>query len=115
MITFWSVQVVGLANKAGICTIGYGNSVNPALLQNTSDSLARMTFCDTVPVMAVCKKWTPRSLHAGSLLPVYTCRRCLSGRDRLFRVSEEVQDALATGKPVVALETTIYTHGKRSA
>lgn len=29
----------------------------------------------------------------------------------MFRVSEEVQDALATGKPVVALETTIYTHG----
>jgi len=40
-----------------------------------------------------------------------TCRRSISGRDRLFRVSEEVQDALATGKPVVALETTIYTHG----
>ncbi|QKX58909.1 uncharacterized protein TRUGW13939_06037 [Talaromyces rugulosus] len=30
---------------------------------------------------------------------------------KFFRVSEEVRDALATGKPVVALETTIYTHG----
>ncbi len=38
-------------------------------------------------------------------------RTIATGRDRLFRVSEEVQDALATGKPVVALETTIYTHG----
>ncbi|KAK5452265.1 hypothetical protein LTS15_007331 [Exophiala xenobiotica] len=38
-------------------------------------------------------------------------RRSLSGKDKLFQVSEEVQDALATGKPVVALETTIYTHG----
>jgi pseudouridine-5'-phosphate glycosidase/pseudouridine-5'-phosphate glycosidase/pseudouridine kinase len=38
-------------------------------------------------------------------------RTITSGRDRLFGVSEEVQDALATGKPVVALETTIYTHG----
>lgn len=38
-------------------------------------------------------------------------RRSLSGRDRLFKVSEEVRDALATGRPVVALETTIYTHG----
>jgi hypothetical protein len=38
--------------------------------------------------------------------------RCASSvRDKLFHVSEEVQDALATGKPVVALETTIYTHG----
>ncbi|OTB06642.1 hypothetical protein M426DRAFT_318696 [Hypoxylon sp. CI-4A] len=29
----------------------------------------------------------------------------------LLRVSEEVTDALATNKPVVALESTIYTHG----
>ncbi|PYH47738.1 pseudouridine-5'-phosphate glycosidase/carbohydrate kinase family protein [Aspergillus saccharolyticus JOP 1030-1] len=29
----------------------------------------------------------------------------------LFKVSEEVRDAVATGKPVVALESTIYTHG----
>lgn len=34
------------------------------------------------------------------------------GREKFFRVSEEIEDALATGKPVVALETTIYTHGK---
>jgi pseudouridylate synthase / pseudouridine kinase len=36
-----------------------------------------------------------------------------TGRQRFFRVSEEVEDALATGKPVVALETTIYTHGRQ--
>jgi pseudouridine-5'-phosphate glycosidase/pseudouridine kinase len=30
---------------------------------------------------------------------------------KIFQVSEEVRDAVATGKPVVALETTIYTHG----
>jgi hypothetical protein len=29
-----------------------------------------------------------------------------------FRVSEEVREALNSGKPVVALETTIYTHGR---
>ena len=39
-------------------------------------------------------------------------RPLTQGRDRFFRVSEEVQDALKTGKPVVALETTIYTHGE---
>ncbi|RMZ80992.1 hypothetical protein DV738_g2523, partial [Chaetothyriales sp. CBS 135597] len=38
-------------------------------------------------------------------------RRLYHGRDRFFRVSEEVEHALETGKPVVALETTIYTHG----
>lgn len=29
----------------------------------------------------------------------------------LIRVSDEVQDAIATNKPVIALESTIYTHG----
>ncbi|OKL55611.1 hypothetical protein UA08_09068 [Talaromyces atroroseus] len=32
-------------------------------------------------------------------------------RSRFFQVSDEVRDAIATGKPVVALESTIYTHG----
>ncbi|KAJ5286772.1 hypothetical protein N7478_002458 [Penicillium angulare] len=36
----------------------------------------------------------------------------LSGsQSKFLKVSEEVRDAVATGKPVVALETTIYTHG----
>ncbi|KAH8201137.1 hypothetical protein TruAng_004687 [Truncatella angustata] len=35
----------------------------------------------------------------------------LGGLRKLLRVSEEVEDALATNKPVVALESTIYTHG----
>ncbi|KAL4800044.1 Indigoidine synthase A like protein-domain-containing protein [Aspergillus venezuelensis] len=34
-----------------------------------------------------------------------------SAQSKFFQVSEEVRDAVATGKPVVALETTIYTHG----
>lgn len=33
-------------------------------------------------------------------------------QSRFLNVSEEVRDGVATGKPVVALETTIYTHGK---
>ncbi|CAG8383352.1 unnamed protein product [Penicillium salamii] len=32
-------------------------------------------------------------------------------QSKFFKVSEEVRDAIATGKPVVSLETTIYTHG----
>lgn len=31
--------------------------------------------------------------------------------DPYFRESDEVRDAIMTNKPVVALETTIYTHG----
>lgn len=30
---------------------------------------------------------------------------------RVFKVTEEVRDAIATGRPIVALESTIYTHG----
>ena len=33
------------------------------------------------------------------------------GLDSYFRISDEVLDAIHTNKPVVALETTIYTHG----
>lgn len=35
----------------------------------------------------------------------------ISALKDLLKVSEEVADALATNKPVVALESTIYTHG----
>ncbi|GAP83333.2 putative carbohydrate contains domain [Rosellinia necatrix] len=35
----------------------------------------------------------------------------LAGLKELLKVSEEVTEALATNKPVVALESTIYTHG----
>jgi pseudouridine-5'-phosphate glycosidase/pseudouridine kinase len=35
----------------------------------------------------------------------------LAGLKDILKVSEEVTEALATNKPVVALETTIYTHG----
>eukprot|EP00117_Sycon_ciliatum_P040664 scpid36370/ scgid29843/ Pseudouridine-5&apos len=56
-------------------------------------------------------------LVQGTNATVPACRvraRCFSTRQpssSVFRVSEEVQDALATGKPVVALETAIVTHG----
>lgn len=33
------------------------------------------------------------------------------GLEQFLQISEEVADALATNKPVVALESTIYTHG----
>lgn len=48
---------------------------------------------------------THQRLHLGS---ASSASRDLA---RFLRVSEEVQDAIATKRPVVALETTIYTHG----
>ena len=38
-------------------------------------------------------------------------RRSLTTNSRYFQVSEEVQQAISEHRPVVALETTIYTHG----
>ena len=48
---------------------------------------------------------------ARSKLPFTSTYRHFNSRDRFFKVSEEVQEAIETRKPVVALETTIYTHG----
>ena len=42
--------------------------------------------------------------------PSALARRHLTNKG-FFRVSDEVRDALNAGRPVVALETTIYTHG----
>ena len=73
----------------------------------------------------------PRLLHQFPTMPFHTRTsligaripfRCLSrmalsqGRDVLanssiFKVSDEVREAVAAKRPVVALETTIYTHG----
>lgn len=38
-----------------------------------------------------------------------------AGIQQLLRLSPEVADAIATNKPVVALESTIYTHGALGA
>lgn len=52
---------------------------------------------------------TARPSVARSLRP----SRCYHdfAQSKFFRVSEQVRDAVATGQPVVALESTIYTHG----
>lgn len=58
-----------------------------------------------------------RLLSRAAPRPRLLQRSCASlGRRHLtnngfFRVSEEVREALNSKKPVVALESTIYTHG----
>lgn len=54
-----------------------------------------------------CRLTTTRSLQQARRLP----RRNLSSKSSFFQISEEVQQALSEKRPVVALETTIYTHG----
>lgn len=36
----------------------------------------------------------------------------VSQRKTCIKISEEVREAISAKKPVVALETTIYTHGR---
>lgn len=58
------------------------------------------------------RSWPRTSLPTRLL----SCRRITNkasdfANSKFFQVSEEVKDAIATGRPVVALESTIYTHG----
>ncbi|KAI5364048.1 Putative pseudouridine-5'-phosphate glycosidase, carbohydrate kinase PfkB, indigoidine synthase A [Septoria linicola] len=59
--------------------------------------------------------WICRACRTGLARNIYKSnapsRRYLSANSKYFRISEEVQQALAEKKPVVALESTIYTHG----
>ena len=52
-----------------------------------------------------------RRVYTKSSNLLRTSQRSLSTNSRFFKVSEEVQQAVAEHRPVVALETTIYTHG----
>ncbi|KAI0176219.1 Indigoidine synthase A like protein-domain-containing protein [Hypoxylon sp. FL1284] len=52
-----------------------------------------------------------RSFSAGQRLSHVSTSGSLAALKNVLKVSEEVTDALATNKPVVALESTIYTHG----
>jgi len=56
-------------------------------------------------------RWPRRASTISRQLRASQPRRSLSADSRYFRVSEEVQQALAERRPVVALESTIYTHG----
>ena len=74
----------------------------------------RLIFDGETMLLRVLKRCP--SVRAGTsriCLPVPLGHRHVSSGSSLLRVSEEVTDALKTGKPVVALETTIYTHGWR--
>jgi hypothetical protein len=50
-------------------------------------------------------KWRPTS----KLL--LSAHRAISTNNGFLKISEEVQEAIHSKKPIVALETTIYTHG----
>lgn len=53
----------------------------------------------------------PRIAATAAVIARVSGRRHLTNNG-FFRVSDEVREALNSNKPVVALETTIYTHGE---
>lgn len=59
--------------------------------------------------------------RAGKLTPIFKrpfLQRCTyhsqapAQASQFLKISDEVQEAIASARPIVALETTIYTHGK---
>ena len=66
--------------------------------------------------MALISKAIGKSSRASRqpISSLWTSYRSLSTNRSFLRISEEVQEALNSKKPVVALETTIYTHGNTS-
>lgn len=63
----------------------------------------------TITLSSRCLRASP--LQHRNILASLPRRRWISRHSSLFKVSEEVQEAIHSKKPVVALETTIYTHG----
>lgn len=61
-------------------------------------------------ICRACRTGLVRAKASGNTI-VRPSQRHLSSNSKYFQVSEEVQQALAEKKPVVALESTIYTHG----
>ncbi|RDI76333.1 hypothetical protein Vi05172_g13664 [Venturia inaequalis] len=53
-------------------------------------------------------KCRPVRIASKQLLPTY---RAISTNNGFLKISEEIREAINSKKPVVALETTIYTHG----
>lgn len=53
-----------------------------------------------------------RSFRQFKKLSLYHPRRNIASDNGFLRISEEVREALHAKLPVVALETTIYTHGR---
>lgn len=59
----------------------------------------------------ICRACRYQARSASQKLSVPSQRRTFAADARYFKVSEEVQQAVSEKRPVVALESTIYTHG----
>ncbi|KAF7550719.1 hypothetical protein G7046_g7927 [Stylonectria norvegica] len=83
-----------------------------ALLKSQSQSLVHPNVwrCSAAAARPSTSRHVPAAYSQRRFTSVSTLSQ-LSGVRQLLQVSEEVRDAVAGNKPVVALESTIYTHG----
>lgn len=76
--------------------------------------MAQIIQCRTVTNLSSALRSRSRVPYLGTNVVFQTRRhaRCnIRPGNTFINVSEEVREAIETQKPVVALETTIYTHG----
>lgn len=59
----------------------------------------------------ICRACRSSPATTSKLVRRLPTRRPISTKSSFFQISEEVQQAISEKRPVVALETTIYTHG----
>ena len=59
----------------------------------------------------ICRTCSLRLSTRSSVSTVVRSKHSISSRSRHFKVSEEIQQAISENRAIVALETTIYTHG----
>lgn len=63
------------------------------------------------PAIYPCRRAAHQQQQQQRLITVSASPPITNHRNGILHISQEVADAVATDKPVVALESTIYTHG----
>lgn len=84
------------------CRLG---ALRPYLAKYTQD---RVSYRPLAPIRA------QRSYQQKAYAPIRvqeSDQKKAYANSKILKISDEVREAVETGKPVVALETTIYTHG----
>lgn len=71
----------------------------------------RISSLSTSTLSSKCHHSNPYCRGRGSYQRRYQTPAFRAAERKLFKISEEVREATRSEKPVVALETTIYTHG----
>jgi hypothetical protein len=108
----WNVAHTRLLHSCSLRRSRWGTSVLGIAMQLKLHPTRTPRSCPHTTMVLLSKGSSrPQLYRLRTGLVCGTARRHLTNNG-FFRVSEEVRDALNSKKPVVALETTIYTHGR---